>query len=470
MQDRLAKAVNKATERADSRPSSDLGSRPDSPALQSPADTAKAITEPKPLDHGPPSADRGNGDSKSLHAYVEPVSAPASKPVSDSVALSPHPVGTSPKESSPNNVSAAANSEPLSTTIPTTGLQAIQAPTSTPPTQSLDLLPSRTSADIPVDTQHVQVVSGGAPKAEADLHLLQTTYENASRENREEINAHLERIDALQAKLTYLSQRLVDYSKEEALNSEATPDSRKLAEKDIQIAALMEEGQKLSKNEMKQLNLIKKLRSKIQELEKENTGWKERLATAEKGLSEQAEKVRLLEAAEKSSQEKIRFLSKLEKDLAAMRFERDEAGRTINELRKQLLQMQSHGNEAEKKIHHETLEAQKLTIVSLREDIESMTIERKLAEERAKRELQASRDEARTQQERAKVIELELRGEISVRLLTPLFELCTLKHFRTWNQNLNFSVVVPKRQLRPLKVTHKPLFFARSRLYKRNIL
>ena len=49
-----------------------------------------------------------------------------------------------------------------------------------------------------------------------------------------------------------------------------------------------------------------------------------------------------------------------------------------------------------------------------------MRIEKKLAEDRAKRELQAARDEAKSQQEKAKVAELELRGEIAVSDDEPL--------------------------------------------------
>ncbi|KAF2691031.1 hypothetical protein K458DRAFT_66157 [Lentithecium fluviatile CBS 122367] len=59
------------------------------------------------------------------------------------------------------------------------------------------------------------------------------------------------------------------------------------------------------------------------------------------------------------------------------------------------------------------LEAEKRVTASLKEDIDNMRIEKKLAEDRAKRELQDAKEEATRQQERAKIAELELRGEIA---------------------------------------------------------
>jgi hypothetical protein len=70
------------------------------------------------------------------------------------------------------------------------------------------------------------------------------------------------------------------------------------------------------------------------------------------------------------------------------------------------------------------LEAEKRATASLKEDIENVRIEKKLAEDRSKRELQVARDEAKSQQEKAKVAELELRGEIAVRLLVSAFDAC----------------------------------------------
>jgi chromosome segregation ATPase len=224
----------------------------------------------------------------------------------------------------------------------------------------------------------------------------------------------LERIDALQSKLTYLSEQLAASAKAASSDSQATPADKKLADKDAQIAALMEEGQKLSKTEMKHLTTIKKMRTKTLEQDKEIATLKQRLTKAEKSITEQSERARRAEAAEKSAQEKLKIVGRIEKDIETIRAEREEAGLTITELRRQLNDALYRAEDAEKRAQSGALEAEKRATASLKEDIENVRIEKKLAEDRAKRELQAARDEAKSQQEKAKVAELELRGEIAV--------------------------------------------------------
>lgn len=234
------------------------------------------------------------------------------------------------------------------------------------------------------------------------------------RDHREELNSHLERIDALQSKLTYLSQQLASSAKAATTDAESTPADKKLAEKDAQIAALMEEGQKLSKTEMKHLTTIKKMRTKAQETDKEITMLKQRLSKAEKSIGEQTDRAKRAEAAEKAAQEKLKIVGKIEKDIEIIRAEREEAGLTITELRRQLNDAVSRAEDAEKRVQAGALEAEKRVTASLKDDIENLRIEKKLAEDRGKRELQDAKEDATRQQERAKVAELELRGEIAV--------------------------------------------------------
>jgi chromosome segregation ATPase len=247
-----------------------------------------------------------------------------------------------------------------------------------------------------------------------ELSALQEAHEETVRGHRDELNAHLERIDALQSKLAYLAQQVATSAKAAASDPETTPADKKLAEKDAQIAALMEEGQRLSKTEMKHLTTVKTLRAKAVEHNKEITTLKQRLSKAEKSITEQSERAKRAEAAERAAQDKLKIVGKIEKDIELIRAEREEAGMTINELRKQLNDALSRAESAEKRVQAGALEAEKRATASLKEDIENLRIEKRLAEDRAKRELQASKEEAKSQQEKAKVAELELRGEIAV--------------------------------------------------------
>jgi hypothetical protein len=462
LQDRLAKAVNKGTERSESRASSDLGSRPESPALRSPAIIVVADTG------------RTSMDSKGSEAATEATPAIEDEVIKAEEARaieSPRPStdapapAMSPPVTSPPATPLVAE-QPTSVPIPTMSMPSIPSivtPQPSSPRQSLDSDPWRPSVDAVIPTPLGEAEARNPEEVEAELSLLQKTYEETLRDNREELNAHLERIDALQSKLTYLSEQLATSAKAASADAEATPADKKLADKDAQIATLLEEGQRLSKIEMKHMTTIKKMRSKAQEQDKEITTLKQRLTKAEKSITEQSERARRAEAAEKASQEKLKIVDTIEKDIRAIRAEREEAGLTISELRKQLNDALSRAETAEKRVQSGALEAEKRATASLKEDIDNVRIEKKLAEDRAKRELQAARDEAKNQQEKAKVMELELRGDIAVRVTQSLASTYTDVCHRILSPSLNFSVAGQKRLHHPPPVTLKLSFFDRSK-------
>ena len=88
---------------------------------------------------------------------------------------------------------------------------------------------------------------------------------------------------------------------------------------------------------------------------------------------------------------KLKVVVKIEKDIEVIRSEREEAGLTIAELRRQLSDALSRAEDAEKRVQTGALETEKRVTASLQEDIENLRIEKKLAEDRAKRELQEAR-------------------------------------------------------------------------------
>lgn len=275
---------------------------------------------------------------------------------------------------------------------------------------------SRPSIDVPTIAVSTEPRTRDPDVLLTELSAHQEAHEETIRNHREELNGHLERIDALQSKLTYLAQQLATSAKATAADSDTVPADKKLAEKDAQIAALMEEGQRLSKTEMKHLTTVKTLRAKAQEHNKEIATLKQSLTKAEKSITEQSERAKRAEAAERAAQEKLKIVGKIEKDIELIRDERNEAGVLIADLRRQLGDALSRAENAEKKVQSGALEAEKRATASLKDDIENLRIEKKLAEDRGKREIQAAKEEAKSQQEKAKVAELELRGEIAVSL------------------------------------------------------
>jgi hypothetical protein len=406
LQDRLAKAVNKG---ADSRTSSDFGSRPESPALQATGVHAAG-------DDGTELAASRKDDGAAETAETQPVVTPQHS------ANPPPPLQSPPTTTSPP-VTPMVSEQPTSAPIPAMSIPSIVTPQASSPRQSLDSDLSRLSIDAATLVEPDEPTTRDPDILLSELSALHEAHEETVRSHRDELNAHLERIDALQSKLTYLSQQLASSAKAAASEPDTAPADKKLAERDAQIAALMEEGQKLSKTEMKHMTTVKQLRAKVQEHSKETTTLKQRLAKAERTITEQVERAKRAEAVEKAAQDKLKIVGRIEKDIEHIRAEREEAGLTIAELRRQLNDALSRAEDAEKRIKTGALEAEKRATASLKDDIENMRIERKLAEDRARRELQASREEAKNQQEKAKVAELELRGDIAVCTLpmcTPL--------------------------------------------------
>lgn len=126
-----------------------------------------------------------------------------------------------------------------------------------------------------------------------------------SSQEQEELNQYIERIDALQAKLHYLSKEAAESARKAAVAADAGSLEKKILEKDEKIALLMDEGQRLSKTEMNHLTLIKKLRAQIMTYNKEQEAAKLRAEKAERSLRIMEDRARKAEAASKRAEQVI---------------------------------------------------------------------------------------------------------------------------------------------------------------------
>ncbi|KAI4726268.1 hypothetical protein E4T49_05989 [Aureobasidium sp. EXF-10728] len=250
--------------------------------------------------------------------------------------------------------------------------------------------------------------------SDLDNELAQLRQENAEAEKQrqEEMLANLERIDALQAKLQYLAKETVAAAKE-AKSSQATPQERKLAEKDERIALLMQEGEKLSKIEMRQGAAIKKMRLKTQQDEKAMAELRKRLARLEDSESDLKQRLRRTEQAEKQGAEHLKRFSNLEKDLESHKSELASSNATIASLRSQLLEAEKKAEEAEFKAKDSVVQADTNKLSAVQEQLEDAKLEKKLADDKWSAEVKRVTEEARQQKQQASFRETELTNEIS---------------------------------------------------------
>jgi chromosome segregation ATPase len=249
---------------------------------------------------------------------------------------------------------------------------------------------------------------------EAALAQLQVEHRASELRWQEEMHGYIEKIDALQSKLKYLAKEAAESAKEAALS--ATPGSveRQLAEKDERIALLLEEGQRLSKTELDNRTVIKRLRQQIAENSKSQADAKRRMDKLEKNLSNAEARAQRAEAAERRANDALNSQSKTAKELEAVTSERNALSSTVEETKAQLARAVARAEAAESRAQSDALEQSRRRIIDLEDDLSSAKIERELSEEKLRREIRDLRDSLEREKEGARVLEAELKGEQSV--------------------------------------------------------
>ncbi|KAL9046857.1 MAG: hypothetical protein Q9214_000421 [Letrouitia sp. 1 TL-2023] len=287
---------------------------------------------------------------------------------------------------------------------------------STPARQSLDL-PRLTpdAMDLP-ETNGVDSGHDTKTPAQYEENILQmkSDYEAAELRRQEETHLYLERIDALQSKLQYLTREAADVAKRSI--SEATPGSldEKLAIRDEKISLLMEEGHKLSQTELKHMSIIKKLRAKAAEDEKRLADTKRISEKHENAAREARERAKRAEDLEQRATEKNKSLLKLEKELENTTKDVNSKDILILDLQAQLADVTSAARIAEEKVQVEALEAEKKRTADLLDELSYIKAGKELAEKQHQTEMREAKEKAEREKERARVAEIERQGEQNI--------------------------------------------------------
>ena len=277
---------------------------------------------------------------------------------------------------------------------------------------SVDLARASTPTDSPkLNGVELDTDSKTRIQYEEVIQQMQSDYEASEIRRQEETHAYLERIDALQSKLQYLTKEAAELTK--STMSETPPGSinHKLAAKDEKIALLMEEGHKLSQTELKHMTLIKNLRNKSTEDAKQLADAKKASEKYEKLTREAQEKAKRAELAEKRAAEWTKSLPKLEKELENLRTDQEVKASTIQDLQNQLASAKSAAQEAQEKLQAETLEAELKRAVQLSDELSTLKKEKELADKRHQNEVRELREKSEREREQARIAEIERQGE-----------------------------------------------------------
>jgi myosin heavy subunit len=253
-----------------------------------------------------------------------------------------------------------------------------------------------------------------SPPPNDPFEELRAEHQAAESRWQEDMHEYIERIDALQSKLKYLAKEAADSARDAASAAKPGSIEKQLSEKDERIALLLEEGQKLSKTELDNRTVIKKLRQQLAESNKQETDLKRRTTKLERDVSDAEARAKRAEASEKKAQESLNSQSRASKDLESITSERDALISTVEELKGQLARAVSRAETAESKAQAEVVEHSKRRITELEDDLSSAKIERELSEEKLRREIRSLQDNLEREKENARLLEAELKSEQSV--------------------------------------------------------
>ncbi|KAK0248761.1 hypothetical protein LTR91_014523 [Friedmanniomyces endolithicus] len=248
---------------------------------------------------------------------------------------------------------------------------------------------------------------------EAEVAQMREDHAIAEKLRQEEMHTYLEKIDALQAKLKYLANETVAAARAANAESNANRDGTGLAEKDERIALLMEEGEKLSKAELRHIQTIKKLRVSSGEKEKAFSKLSKRLQKAENVEVELKQKLRRAEFAERDASQKAEQIAGIEKQVEELRVDRENASELVRNLTWQLKEAKERADRIEKSARQATSVADQEKIAALENEVEDAQIEKKLAEDHAAAETKRAREEGERLRERFALRESELDDEIA---------------------------------------------------------
>ncbi|ROW11184.1 hypothetical protein VMCG_01480 [Cytospora schulzeri] len=246
------------------------------------------------------------------------------------------------------------------------------------------------------------------------IKQLEKALEELATQQQEETHNYVEQIDALQAKLQYLAREATESARKEAKEAPTGTMEKKLAEKDQQIAGLMEEGKNLASTEQKLRTVIKSLRSKIGENEKEINNVKTSKGKVEQELEATRRRARRADDLEKYQGELHKRIGQSQKEIDALKSQSAGKDKTIADLKAQLQKSAEEKDTLTAKINDEALAKERQRVRELEEEMSDLKVEKDLVADRGKSRENELKEKADRAAERARAIEVELKAEIQV--------------------------------------------------------
>jgi chromosome segregation ATPase len=250
--------------------------------------------------------------------------------------------------------------------------------------------------------------------ADTEAKGADNSQEDAILQYQEEIHGYVERIDALESKLQYLARETSDAARKAALAAPAGGAEKKLAEKDQQIAQLMEEGKNLASTEQNLRAILKKLRAKNVENEKELEAMKSAKEKADKEVENLRRRAKRADELEKTQVDFQKRLDQTQREVSTLRPELRSKDGIIAELKAQLQKATEQADAMASKANDQAREQDRRRIEELEESVAALQVEKSLVADRAKIQAADLKEKAERANARARALELELKAEVQV--------------------------------------------------------
>ena len=237
----------------------------------------------------------------------------------------------------------------------------------------------------------------------------------AEQQKEDDANEYLEQIDNLQAKLSFMAREASAEAKRSTTAMQGDESQGQLAQKEEQIALLIEEGIKLSQNEMKLRSTIKRIRADLSENEKA----KQNATRVEIDLRSEVTKLRgrtkELETAEREHAKSIEALSAMQIEVNRLGVEAKARDSYIQDLKQQISKGDSAGTAEEVEKWKRLYDTERVNTASLQDDLTNSKLERDLQRDRHKLLLKEAQTKLDQEIELKKINELDLKRELQVR-------------------------------------------------------
>ncbi|KAI1094765.1 TATA element modulatory factor 1 TATA binding-domain-containing protein [Rostrohypoxylon terebratum] len=343
---------------------------------------------------------------------------PSARPSTEIISPTPSPRASTdnPPRTSAEREGGADSSKEDTTSI---GLDSTQTWTAAADSQNdrsgtSHLLTNEPEVVVSNDLLAVGTTSPSSVLYEQRIANLEKTLEDTQVQHQDELHSHVERVDALQAKLQYLARQASEAARATAATAPAGSEGKIIAEKDQQIAQLMEEGQKLASTEQKHRSIIKKLRGQLALGEKELNEQKLWRQKAENELNALRKKFDEKSDVEKANIEFRKQIGQLKRDLEKLRSEVTSRNNTISELENRLREESDQARNLAARVNDQLRQAGEQRVKELEDAVAALEVEKGLLADRAKIQITGLQEKADRAAERSRVVELELKGEVQI--------------------------------------------------------